>query len=422
LSLEFNPNLREHSRLDIIMSYEDQSMEFGTDSHIKKKSKTISELSKEVLYKAVYGISGKALKHEVWFIKQIQESLIGKYQRMLSSKQLQLYGLVDMHLMIPLIVSRRPKHLGEELGGDHIIDGQHKALLYYNGAKLLTEQEEKAHGGVHVMILEHDDNATLQDVEIKEAKLFRALNTLRKKLELVDQYRAAVIENDETAIHVQSVMQGINVNYDNFGSELLNARPVETFNQLNYTITADYPKNAAGLMKIQGGYEFWKKIYTKKDTPKKLQVLHGTAFRAVCFIDRFISEGLTGKKAEKFYEWCTTELSKQFNQKQLIETSSSFDAPRWALYKVILKYNEMIRNEFGNEGSCWIIGPETLVSAIKNSGRDSKGESRFMHPDEDTMILMYGLTGEQQQQWRENVIELREYFIKLNKNTRKSNP
>jgi len=47
------------------MSYEDQSMEFGTDSHIKKKSKTISELSKEVLYKAVYGISGKALKHEV---------------------------------------------------------------------------------------------------------------------------------------------------------------------------------------------------------------------------------------------------------------------------------------------------------------------------------------------------------------------
>lgn len=404
------------------MTYEEQPMGFGTDSHVKKKSKTISELSTEVLYKAVYGISGKALKPEVWFRKQIHNALVGKYQRMLSSKQLQSYGVVDMELMIPLIVSRRPKHLGEELGGDHIIDGQHKAILYYNGSKLLTEEEEKKHGGVHVQILEHDENASLQDVEIKEAKLFIALNTLRKKLELIDKYRAGVIENDETAIHVQSVMQGINVNYDNFGSDLPNARPVETFNQLNYTITADYPKNAAGLMAIQGGYELWKKIYAKKDTSKKLQTLHGTSFRAVCFIDRFISEGLTGKKAEKFYEWCTTELSKQFNQKQLIETSSSFDAPRWALYKVILKYNEMIRNEFGNEGSCWIIGPETLASAIKNSGRDGKGEARFMHPDEDTMILMFGLTGELQQQWRETVIELREYFRNLNKGNQKSNP
>ena len=82
----------------------------------------------------------------------------------------------------------------------------------------------------------------------------------------------------------------------------------------------------------------------------------------------------------------------------------------------------MIRNEFGNEGSCRIIGPETLASAIKNSGRDGRGEARFMHPDEDTMILMFGLTGELQQQWRETVIELREYFRNLNKGNQKSNP
>lgn len=397
------------------MSYEEQPMGFGADSHVKKKSKTISELSKEVIYKTIFGISGSSLKHEIWFRKQLEKALVGRYQRMLSIKQLGSYGLVDMHLMIPLIVSRRPEALGDELGGDHIIDGQHKGLLYYNGTKLMSPEDEAKHGGVHVMILEHDANASLQEVEEKEAKLFRALNTLRKKLELVDQYRAAVIENDDTAIHVQSVMQSINVNYDNFGSDSPNARSVETFNQLNYTITADYPKNAAGLMAIQGGYEFWKKIYGKKDSAKKLLALHGTAFRSICFIDRFISEGLTGKKAEKFYEWCVNELSKQFNQKQLVETSSSFDAPRWALYKVILKYNEMIRNEFGNEGSCWIIGPETLANAIKNSGRDGKGEGRFMHPDEDTMIFMYGLTGEQQQQWKETVIELRDYFNKLGK-------
>lgn len=397
------------------MSYEEQPMGFDTDSPVKKKSKTVAELSKEVLYKVVFGISGKALKPEVWFRKTIENARVGKYQRMLSSNQLQSYGLVDMELLIPPIISRRPDHSGEELGGDHIIDGQHKLILYYNGTALLTEEQEKEHGGVNVMILEHNEDATLQEVEIKEAKLFKALNTLRKKLNLVDIYRAAVYENEDTAIHVRSVMEGINVQYDNFGSESSDARSVETFNQFNYTITADYPQSAAGLMQIQGGYELWKKIYGKKDTTKKLLNLNGTAFRSICFIDRFISEGLTGKKAEKFYEWCVTELAKQFNQKKLVETSSSFDAPRWALYKVIFKYNEMITNEFGSEGACWIIGPETLSSAIKNSGRDGKGEGRFMHPDEDTMILMYGLTGDQQKQWRKTVIDLREYFINLKK-------
>ena len=57
----------------------------------------------------------------------------------------------------------------------------------------------------------------------------------------------------------------------------------------------------------------------------------------------------------------------------------------------------------------------SCASAIKNSGRDGKGEGRFMHPDEDTMILMYGLTGDQQKQWRKTVIDLREYFINLKK-------
>lgn len=404
------------------MTYEEQPMESGTDSHVKKKSKTIEELSKEVLYKKVYGISGKALKSEVWFRKTIANSRVGKYQRMLSSNQLQSYGKVDMELLIPPIISRRPEHLGEELGGDHIIDGQHKLLLYYNGTSLLTEEQEKEHGGAHVMVLGHPESATLREVELKEAKLFRALNTHRKKLNLVDIYRAAVYEKDKTAIHVQSVMESLNLQYDNFGSESSDARNVETFNQLNYTITADYEQSSAGLMEIQGGYELWKKIYASKDTDKKRVKLHGTAFRCICFLDRFISEGLTGRRAERFYEWCVTELSKQFNQKKLIETSGSFDAPRWALYKVILKYNEMISNELGGSGSCYVIGTKALASAIKNSGEHGVGEERFMHPDDDTMIVMFGLTGQSLETWRREVADLKDYFANLKKNYKKKTP
>tara|TARA_B100000085_G_scaffold183044_1_gene167289 strand:+ start:1289 stop:2491 length:1203 start_codon:yes stop_codon:yes gene_type:complete len=391
------------------MSYEEQPMGFGVDSPVKKKSKTITELSKEIRYKVIPGISGKALKSEVWYREEIQKARVSKYQRMLSSKHLQSYGKVDMELLIPPIISRRPNYLGEELGGDHIIDGQHKLILYYNGTSLLNE-EEKKYGGVRVMVLEHDENSTLQEVELKEAKLFKALNTNHKKLNLVDIYRAEVYENDPTAIHVRSVMENIDVQYDNFGSESPKARIIETFNQFNYTITADYPQNSAALISIKSGYEFWKKIYAKKDTEQKLVNLHGTAFRSICFIDRFITEGLSGKKALKFYEWCVKELLKQFNQKKLVETSGSFDAPRWALYKTILKYNEMMTNEHGGAAACYIIGPETLAAAIKNSGQDSAGEARFMHPDEDTMILMYNLSKEKQEAWRKTVIGLREYF------------
>jgi hypothetical protein len=405
------------------MTYEDQpTLGFGKDT-LKKKSKTVAELSQEVLYKVIFGVVGKSLKFEIWFRSQLERAKVDQnYQRILSEKQLAKYGEVDMTLLIPLIVSRRPISLGEELGGDHIIDGQHKALLYYNGTKLLTFEQEKEYGGIPVMILEHEENATFQEVQEKEAKVFKALNTLRKKLELVDQLRASVCENDEspenkTAVHVLSVMQAIDLNYDNFGSESVNLRKVETFNQLYYAITADYPMDASGLVKIQGGKDFWEKVFGKKKTG----IVHGTAFRSICFLDRFINEGLTGKRRESFYAWCINELSKQFNQKSLVSSSGSFDAPRWALYKVILKYNEMTTNEHGNAGSAFIIGPKTLYDAIKNSGRDGKGESRFMHPDEDMMICMFGLTGRELDDWRSSVVELREYFSKIKKQKTKSN-
>ena len=76
------------------MSYEEQPMGFGVDSPVKKKSKTITELSKEIRYKVIPGISGKALKSEVWYREEIQKARVSKYQRMLSSKHLQSYGKV----------------------------------------------------------------------------------------------------------------------------------------------------------------------------------------------------------------------------------------------------------------------------------------------------------------------------------------
>ena len=65
------------------------------------------------------------------------------------------------------------------------------------------------------------------------------------------------------------------------------------------------------------------------------------------FLRRFIDEGLTNGIQEKFEIWCKEELAKQFSQDKLIKGFGSFDSPRWTLYRILDKYNDMMTNEFG---------------------------------------------------------------------------
>ena len=99
--------------------------------------------------------------------------------------------------------------------------------------------------------------------------------------------------------------------------------------------------NPLAIEKISSGYDFWKEIYG--DTPGGVKV-HGNAFRAICFLRRFIDEGLTNGMQEKFETWCKDELAKQFSQEKLVKGFGTFDSPRWTLYRIIDKYNDMVTN------------------------------------------------------------------------------
>ncbi len=331
---------------------------------------TIGDLVQQYLQKegekAKKGYKGSPLIVEQAPYSQVMKNIVDSlYQRMLSHAKIKSYGQCNLGLMVASVISRRPVEL-EEYAGDYVIDGQHKEVTYGvncdENAPPVTQQ---------VLVHEYDPSLSkiqnLKNILIAEAELFWSLNTLRKKLTKVDELRAEVVCGEEDALHVQSVMQDLNVQNDGFGSTKDTAFEVTNFGQFYYIINADYSKNVLGLEKIKRGYELWNEVYGFKGK------VHGVALRALCFIDRYIEEGLSNGKAKRFREWIVQNLAAQFSQEALVKGHGSFDSPRWVLYRVIDKYNTMERN-LQSRGA-QTIGPVTLLEAAEK-------EARFQHPDE----------------------------------------
>ena len=324
--------------------------------------------------KAKKGYKGSPLLVEQAPYQQVMNNIVDSlYQRMLSHAKIKSYGQCNLGLMVASVISRRPPEL-EEYAGDFVIDGQHKEVTYGvncdEDAPPVTQQ---------VLTHEYDPTiskiANLKRILMAEAELFWSLNTLRKKLTKVDELRAEVVCGEEDALHVQSVMQELNVQNDGFGSIEDIAMEVSNFAQFYYIINADYSKNVLGLEKIKRGYKLWDEVYGFKGK------VHGVALRALCFIDRYIEEGLSNGKAKRFREWIVNNLAAQFSQETLVKGFGSFDSPRWVLYRVIELYNTMETNINGRGAQT--LGPVTLVEAVEKSG-----EKRFQHPEDVKWILI----------------------------------
>jgi len=85
---------------------------------------------------------------------------------------------------------------------------------------------------------------------------------------------------------------------------------------------------------------------------------------------------LTNGIQETFETWCKDELAKQFTQDKLVKGFGSFDSPRWTLYRIIDKYNDMMTNMQSTGAPT--IKEGRLVQAARVSN-----EPRFEHPDEE---------------------------------------
>jgi hypothetical protein len=272
------------------------------------------------------------------------------------------YGVFNLSLCIPTIISRRPSNL-QDLSGDYIIDGQHKAMKYLSSGCNL---------GFPVEVLTHDPDASYKEVLIAEALLFKSLNTQRSKLTKIDELRSDLVYGEPFAVHIECVMKALNLQCDRFGSDKKDAAEVTAFTHLYYAVKNDYPENTLALAQIESGYELWKKIYvTNKSNPA--DKVNGTAFRAICFLHKF-SEELNNGRKDKFLNWCIDNLAINYNQTNLVKGFTGFTCPQWILYRIIERYNDQEKNNTGTGAQT--IGPKTLVDVA------SKDE-RLQHPDED---------------------------------------
>ena len=346
-------------------------------------SKTIAQILLDLHqhgYKTLPGFHGNQLRFEFATREEAKNKKVDEqYQRLISILKINSYGECDFSLLIPVLISRRPIELGD-LSGDYTIDGQNKLVLYANSG----HEGDGKNSGCPLMVMnnKYDDSKTIEEnyqiILQKEAKLFQALNTLRKKLTKVDELRAEAVYGEPLAVNIESVMKTLNLVSDRFGSKKDSAKEVKSFAQFYYTLTTDYEKfgglgNTLTTEKISSGYDFWEELYG--DTPGGVKI-HGTAFRAICFLRRFIDEGLTNGIQERFETWCKQELAKLYSQEKLVKGFGTFDSPRWVLYRIIYRYNDMMTNMHSTGAPT--IQEKRLVQAVAMSN-----ENRFKHPDED---------------------------------------
>ena len=347
-------------------------------------AKTIQQLHDECVqagWKPRKQTRGKGLKHEIARIDEARTWKVDdNYQRTISPNKLESYAVCDYDLLIPVIISRRPQQfevLFED--GEYVIDGQNKAVLFIGNA----EHDPASKAIIHKMVLEHDYDTTLtieenfKNVKRREAELFTALNTMRKKLSKVDELRSEVCQEDKQAMQIEEIMKTLKFVTDRFGSDLASATELTSFSQFYYCLTGDHDlSNAKAVNQLLSAQRLWDDVYGVNSQINAQPKVHGTAFRAIALLDKFIEKGLGNSTQTNFRAWVKAELAKNYTPVKLVKGFGTFASPRYTLHRIVDKYNDVMENS-GQAGKGVTIGLKTLYYAATNVDMD------FAHPDED---------------------------------------
>lgn len=329
--------------------------------------KTVAQLAtKPQLMKGVIpGYEGKPLKYEEY--KDTGNLKVSKlYQRLISTQAIKKYKKLDLKLLIPAVIARRPSSLGSN-SGDWLIDGQHKAVLYYKSEVVSDEVSFPA------MVYEHEDSATLQECEEIEAQIFHALNTQRKKLSKIDEIRAGVVFRDPSALWVERILNSFHLQADGFGYEGESYIELKSFNQFYLTLTTDYPSSEVDSFdRISKGVDLWKRMFQNPLSKKQENHMVGLMFRTCCLMAHFIDEVLDNGREENFVGFVVSELTRMENQATLTKGYIDVNAHRYIFHNILYKYKTFCSNNGIKSRHC--IGDETLKESLKIS-------KRFKHPD-----------------------------------------
>ena len=258
-----------------------------------------------------------------------------KYQRFISKSTVQKARRVNLGLLQPLVIYKRPN-------GIHVIvDGQHKAIMAVLGEGLEFE--------VPCIVYEHPvDRDHMRCVEV-EAQMFEDLNMSRKNVSGLDKYRAGIAYGDEDSIKFEESLIGVGVYAENLGDTeygievrgWVKLRSAYTKYNLRYT------KNAV---------DFLKPIYTKEWDKSYVD---GSLVFALTAINFLMDKHLGARKAKGLKEFMRNYFHKTTANKWTANSAGNTDYIIIAR-RIVDKYNTLVESEV-IDGA--VIGSKTLDDA-----------------------------------------------------------
>jgi len=234
------------------------------------------------------------------------------WQRDISGNQIIKYGQFDPELATVIIVSVRPEHLG---GHVILVDGQHTALMDIFG------ECNHEHDSLE---LHHPPDATLEEVQEKEARLYKALNTQQKKLSTLDIIRVDIFLEETYAVRFEKILQLCDLNLDGIGASNgtivpgSGARMIKCISQFGEDFSS-YIVRAVSFMRDKWGTEE-SPLLNIEDS-----MVHGLTTLFV-FLDKAgqveggTTNGLNGKK-KHFQQWMNAEMGRTSMRKYYHNTA-----------------------------------------------------------------------------------------------------
>jgi len=299
----------------------------------------------------IKGAYGKKLRYvEFDDVSNIKVSI--QYQRDFSPATIKEFSQLNRMLMVPGIIARRPSSLGEQ-GGDWCVDGQHKAVFFQLSGAYESGEKYPA------MLLEHDDDATLEECIKLESQLFHGINSKRRKLSKIDIIRSGVHFDDPEACWILAVMEALNLHCDNFGSVENDAIELKSFNQFYIMATSDY-RIGKGLQNHIDGAKLWKAVFPES-------FVTGSTLRGCTFTQEFMDEILNSGQREKFHDFLISNYRNTRQSTFMKGLPQDGNTHKWILHKFLFGYKEYCSINPVPSRHC--IGPSTMQQACKISKR-----------------------------------------------------
>jgi hypothetical protein len=252
-----------------------------------------------------------------------------KWNRTISGNAIIKYEQFDPELATVVVVSVRPEHLGGDIV---VVDGQHTVMMDIFGE---CDQD------LDTLELHHSDDATLEDVQEAEARLYKALNTQRKNPSKLDIIRNDIFLDEPYAILFENILKLCNLNVDGIGAVKggvvrgSGARIIKTIDQYGEDFS-NYIPRAVSFMRDTWGSENNPLLDIRDD------MIHGLTTLFV-FLDKAgkveggTPNGLNGKK-KQILLWMNSKMGES-SMRKYYHNSAGGNTQFKIVHNIISEYN-----------------------------------------------------------------------------------